>query len=50
MLYYDSFKMKSEGDYEGHVIKKHGLGHSCYPSKADLEKPGVKAQGKRWEI
>ena len=47
--YCDSFKTNSEGDYKSHVIHKHGLGHPCYPSKADLEKLGLKAQGKSWE-
>ena len=48
--YCDSFKTNSEGDYKSHVIHKHGLGHPCYPSKADLEKLGLKAQRKSWEI
>jgi hypothetical protein len=46
----DSFKANSNDDYEGHVIRKHGPSHPCYPSKADLEKLGLKAQGKSWEI
>jgi hypothetical protein len=37
-------------DYEKHVISKHGLGHPCYPCKLDLERLGIKAQGKSWEI
>jgi predicted transcriptional regulator len=37
-------------DYESHVINKHGLGHPCFPSKTDLEKLGLKPQGKSWEI
>jgi hypothetical protein len=48
--YCDSFKTNSNDDYEGHTIMKHGQGHPCYPSKADLEKLELKAQGKRWEI
>ena len=36
--YCDSFKANNKDDYEGHVIKKHGQGHPCYPSTADLEK------------
>jgi hypothetical protein len=48
--YCDSFKTNSKDDYESHVINKHGLGHPCYPCKADLERLGIKAQGKSWEI
>ena len=47
--YCDSFKTNSEDDYKSHVIHKHGIGHPCYPGKADLEKLGLKAQGKSWE-
>jgi hypothetical protein len=47
--YYCGFKVDSKSDYERHVIMKHG--HSCaYPSKAEIEKMGLKAQGKEWEI
>jgi hypothetical protein len=48
--YCDSLKVNSKDEYEGHVIKKHGQGHSCYPSKADLENHGLKPQGRSWEI
>ncbi|MFL6321671.1 MAG: hypothetical protein ACJ72Q_14490, partial [Nitrososphaeraceae archaeon] len=48
--YCDSFKANSNDDYKCHVIRKHGQGHPCYASKADLEKLGLKAQGKSWEI
>jgi hypothetical protein len=48
--YCDSFKANSKDDYEGHVIKKHGQGNPCYPSKADLEKLKLNAQEKSWEI
>ncbi|MFL6433014.1 MAG: hypothetical protein ACJ71O_04675, partial [Nitrososphaeraceae archaeon] len=48
--YCDSFKTNSNDDYEGHTIMKHGQGHPCYPSKADLEKLGLKVQGRSWEI
>ena len=48
--YCDNFKTNSNDDYEHHVIKKHGQGHPCYPSKADLEKLGLRAQEKNWEI
>ena len=48
--YCDSFKTNSNDDYERHVMRKHGQGHPCYPSKADLEKIGLKPQAKSWEI
>jgi hypothetical protein len=48
--YCDSFKTNSNDDYERHVMRKHGQGHPCYPSKADLEKLGLKPQAKSWEI
>ena len=48
--YCASFKANSNDDYESHVIKKHGQRHPSYPSKADLEKLGLKPQGKSWEI
>jgi hypothetical protein len=48
--YCDDFKTNDETDYERHVLKLHGLGHPCYPCKADLERLGLKAQGKSWEI
>jgi hypothetical protein len=48
--YCDSFKTNSNDDYERHVVRKHGQGHPCYPSKVDLEKLGLKMQGKSWEI
>jgi Bifunctional DNA primase/polymerase, N-terminal len=48
--YCDSFKTNSNDDYESHTIMRHGQGHPCYPSKADLEKLRLKALGKSWEI
>ena len=48
--YCDSFKTNSNYKYEGHTIMKHGQGHPCYPSKADLERLKLKPQGKSWEI
>jgi hypothetical protein len=48
--YCDSFKTNSNDEYEGHTIMKHGQGHPCYPSKADLEKLGLNPQGRSWEI
>jgi hypothetical protein len=48
--YCDKYKTNYEADYEKHVISKHDLGHPCYPCKADLERLGLKVQGKSWEI
>jgi hypothetical protein len=48
--YYCKYNTDSQDDYERHVIKQHGLGHQCYPSKADIERLGLKPQGKSWEI
>jgi hypothetical protein len=49
--YCNSFQQtNSKDDYESHTINKHGLGHPCYPCKADLERHGLKVQGKSWEI
>jgi hypothetical protein len=48
--YCDSFNTNSNDYYEDHTIMKHGQRHPCYPSKADLEKLGLKPQGKSWEI
>ena len=48
--YCDELKTTYEKrDYEYHIIMKHA-GKPCYPSKADLEKFGLKPQGKDWEI
>ena len=46
--YCDDFHTNVEYDYEKHVITDHH-DKPCYPSKADLEKLGLKAQGKSWE-
>jgi hypothetical protein len=47
--YYCDYKSDSKDDYERHVIMKHG--HSlAYPNKAEIEKMGLKAWGKSWEI
>ncbi len=46
----DKFQTYIKKDYESHVINTHGLGHPCYPSKADIERLGLKGQGKSWEI
>ena len=37
-------------DYERHGGKKHTRNPLLYPSKAELKKYGLKAQGKDWEI
>jgi hypothetical protein len=42
-------------DYERHVILKRSgkpsdVNHPFYPTKADIERLGLKAQGKSWEI
>jgi hypothetical protein len=46
--YCSDFQTNDEIDYRRHVIQKHP-GKPCYPSKADSEKFGLKAQGKDWE-
>jgi hypothetical protein len=38
-----------EGDYESHVVMKHP-GKLAYPGKAYLERLGIEAKGKSWEI
>jgi hypothetical protein len=47
--YCTSFKTDIQKDYEKHVVFAHPE-KPCYPSKADLEKLALKAQGKTWEI
>jgi Bifunctional DNA primase/polymerase, N-terminal len=47
--YCTSFKTAIQKDYERHVVFTHPE-KPCYPSKADLEKLGLKAQAKDWEI
>jgi proteasome lid subunit RPN8/RPN11 len=47
--YCTSFKTDIQKDYERHVVFTHPE-RPCYPSKADLEKLGLEAQGKIWEI
>jgi len=44
-----------EAGYKNHIIIKHMLSSSdkdqpCYSCKADIERLGLKAQGKNWEI
>jgi hypothetical protein len=38
----------SEKDYYLHVVLKHP-GRLAYPNKAEIEKRGLKPQGKDWE-
>jgi hypothetical protein len=51
----DYFHTNSEADYQRHVMSNHqktpsDVNHPCYPTKADIERLGLKAQGKDWEI
>jgi DNA-binding transcriptional ArsR family regulator len=45
----NSFQTNSQSDYERHNVINHP-GKGAYPSKAEIEKRGLKAQGKDWEI
>ena len=50
----DDFHTNSQRDYERHVMSNHQKGtddvnHPCYPTKADIERLGLKAQEKDWE-
>ncbi|HJT49341.1 MAG TPA: hypothetical protein VJ729_14245 [Nitrososphaeraceae archaeon] len=52
--YYCSFETDGKGSkirYEDHVKIEHGddPDYPCYPSKVDLERLGLKTQGKSWE-
>ena len=47
--YCTNFKTDIQKDYEKHVIFTHPE-KPCYPSKADLEKLGLTAQERSWEI
>jgi hypothetical protein len=44
----ESFHTDSQNDYERHMAKKH-FKLPAYPSMADLQRHGLKAQGKDWE-
>jgi hypothetical protein len=46
--YCDSFHRNDEEDYERHILIKH-TGKPAYPNKAEIEKSGLKRQGKEWE-
>jgi hypothetical protein len=43
-------KNKKKSGYENHVKSQHGSDLPLYPNKAEIEKLGLKAQGKSWEI
>lgn len=45
--YYDEYKSNDERDYTIHVVNVHH--EMAFPSKADIEKLGLKPQGKEWE-
>jgi len=47
--YYCDYRIDNKYDYEQHVIIKHP-GGIAYPNKAEIEKSGLKPQGKDWEI
>jgi hypothetical protein len=47
--YYCDYCTNNNDDYEQHVIIKHP-GRLAYPNKAEIEKRGLKAQGKSCEI
>jgi hypothetical protein len=44
----DGFHTDSQSDYERHNVLNHP-GKGAYPSKAEIEKRGLKPQGKEWE-
>jgi hypothetical protein len=48
LRYYCDYNADSKDDYERHVIMRHGRS-PAYPNKAEIEKLGLKAQGKDWE-
>ena len=47
--YYCDYRTNNKDDYEQHVIIKHP-GRPAYLNKAEIEKRGLKPQGKSWEI
>jgi hypothetical protein len=47
--YCDSYQSDTEADYERHVVLKHPK-KQAYPSRADLEKLGIRGKGREWEI
>ena len=47
--YYCDYKTDNKDHYERHIILRHDHCHA-YPNKAEIEKRGLKPQGKGWEI
>jgi hypothetical protein len=47
--YYCDYKTDNKDHYERHVILRHDRCLAC-PNKAEIEKRGLKPQGKDWEI
>jgi hypothetical protein len=47
--YYCEYRTNNEEEYKQHVALRHP-GRLAYPNKAEIEKRGLKAQGKSWEI
>jgi hypothetical protein len=47
--YYCEYKPDSKDHYEQHIVLKHNH-RIAYPNKAEIEKRGLKPQGKEWEI
>ena len=46
--YYCEYKTNNEHDYQQHVARTHG--RPAYPNKTEIEKLGLKPQGKSWEM
>jgi hypothetical protein len=46
--YYCKYRTNNEEEYKQHVVSRHP-GRLAYPNKAEIEKSGLKAQGKDWE-
>jgi hypothetical protein len=48
LCYYCDYKADSKDNYEAHIVLRH---KHCiaYPNKAEIEKRGLKAQGKDWK-
>lgn len=44
------FNTDDEMDYRRHGAQKHPKNPLLYPSKAEMEKYGLQAQGKSWEV
>jgi hypothetical protein len=45
-----NFHTENERNYRKHGVQKHPSNPLLYPSKAEIEKYGLEAQGKEWEI